>query len=105
MEEAQKNVGTDIDEWTPLHDYQSRIYGMLRELSKYLEGPSVDYEQLRRKVINKGHTEDELNETLQKYLDMNVIMREDNVITIIEKWSFLSLTPSVMIKLSKILKA
>lgn len=58
---------------------------MLRDLNKYLDGASVDYEQLKRKVISKGYNEDELGETLQKYLDMNVIMREDNLITIIEK--------------------
>jgi hypothetical protein len=44
----------------------------------------VEFDKLRKRIMARGFTEDELNETLANYLQLNLIMREDNVITLIE---------------------
>jgi hypothetical protein len=84
MEEAQRSVGQDNDERRPMHDYASQIFEVLREMCKYADGMSVDYGVLRKRILAKGFTEEELNDTLENYLRMNVIMREDTMLTLIE---------------------
>lgn len=84
MEEAQRSITMESEERKPMHDYQSRIFEILKEMSRYVDGLSVDYEMVKRRIIQKGFTEEELNDTLQSYLNMNVIMREENMITLIE---------------------
>ena len=68
-----------------MHDYTSQIYEVLREMCKYSQGMSVDYSVLKKRITAKGFTEEELADTIQNYLRMNVIMREDSVITLIEQ--------------------
>lgn len=85
MEEAQKSVGLDSDERKPMHDYTSQIYEVLKEMCRYSQGLSVDYSVLKKRIMAKGFTEEELADTIQNYLRMNVIMREDSVITLIEQ--------------------
>ena len=84
MDEAQKSVSLETDERKPMHDYTSDIFTMLREMCKYSEGMSVDYLVLKKRVVARGYTESELGDTIQNYLRMNVLMREDNIITLIE---------------------
>jgi hypothetical protein len=84
MEEAQKSIVRDNEERKPMHDYQSRIFEMLKEMCKYDDGLSVDFSLLKKRILQKGFTEEELVDTVQSYLNMNVIMREDNTITLIE---------------------
>ena len=84
MEEAQKSVGLENNEKKPMHDYTSQIFEVMKEMCKYSDGLSVDYQVLKKRILAKGFTEEELGDTIQNYLRMNVIMREDNVITLIE---------------------
>lgn len=84
MEEAQKSVTIDNDERRPMHDYVSQIFEMLKEMCKYADGLSVDYTVLKKRIVAKGFTEDQLNDTIENYLRMNIIMREDSLLTLIE---------------------
>jgi hypothetical protein len=84
MEEAQKSVGMDNDERRPMHDYTSQIFDVLKEMCKYADGMSVDYNILKKRILAKGYTEEELNDTIDNYLRMNVIMREDAILTLID---------------------
>lgn len=68
-----------------MHDYTSQIYEVLKEMCRYSQGLSVDYSVLKKRIMAKGFTEEELADTIQNYLRMNVIMREDSVITLIEQ--------------------
>ena len=68
-----------------MHDYTSQIYEVLKEMCRYSQGLSVDYSVLKKRIMAKGFTEEELADTIQNYLRMNVIMREDRVITLIEQ--------------------
>jgi hypothetical protein len=52
-------------------------------MCSYLESSrSVEVAQLLKRVLLKGFREDELDDTLQKYLHINVIMREGSRITL-----------------------
>lgn len=84
MEEAQKSIVRDNEERKPMHDYQSRIFEIYKEMSKYYDGLTVDYYLLKKRILQKGFTDEELDETLRSYINMNVIMREGNMITLIE---------------------
>jgi len=67
-----------------MHDYATKIYENLKELCKYSDGMSVDDDILRKRIMSRGFTEEEMNDTLQKYLDLNLIMKEGKTITLIE---------------------
>ena len=53
-------------------------------MCKYADGMSVDYNVLKKRILAKGYTEEELNDTIENYLRMNVIMREDTMLTLID---------------------
>lgn len=67
-----------------MHDYPSKIFEIIKDQCKYSGGLSVEFDKLRKRIMARGFKEDELNETLANYLQLNLIMREDNVITLIE---------------------
>ena len=67
-----------------MHDYASQIFDVLKDMCKYADGLSVDYNVLKKRILSKGFTEEELVETVESYLRMNVIMREDTMLTLIE---------------------
>lgn len=84
MEEAHRSIIQDSEERKPMHDYRSRIFEILKEMCKYVDGLSVDYSLLKKRILQKGFTEEELDDTVDNYLKMNVIMREENMLTLIE---------------------
>lgn len=77
-------MSSDKDERKPVHDYPSKIFEIIKDQCKYSGSLSVEFEKLRKRVLIRGFTEEELNDTLSNYLGLNLIMREDNVITLIE---------------------
>ena len=56
MEEAQRSVGLENDQRKPMHDFTSNIYEMLKDMCKYSEGLSVDYQTLKKRVLAKGYS-------------------------------------------------
>lgn len=56
MEEAHRSIIQDSVERKPMHDYRSRIFEILKEMCKYVEGLSVDYALLRKRILQKGFT-------------------------------------------------
>jgi len=84
MEEAQKNITSEHNDRKPMQDYISKINEILRELCKYSDGMSVDEDILRKRVFSRGFTEQELNETIAQYLNLNLIMKQGKTITIVE---------------------
>ena len=67
-----------------MHDFTSQIYEVLKEMCRYADGMSVDYNVLKKLILAKGFTEEELVDTIDNYLRMNVIMREDTMLTLID---------------------
>jgi len=67
-----------------MHDFTSQIYEVLKEMCRYADGMSVDYNVLKKRILAKGFTEEELVDTIDNYLRMNVIMREDTMLTLID---------------------
>ena len=67
-----------------MYDFTSQIFEVLKEMCKYADGMSVDYNVLKKRIVAKGYTEEELNQTIENYLRMNVIMREDSMLTLID---------------------
>lgn len=84
MEQAQRTVLMDNDDRRPMYDFTSQIFEVLKEMCKYADGMSVDYNVLKKRIVAKGYTEEELNQTIENYLRMNVIMREDSMLTLID---------------------
>lgn len=74
----------DNDDRRPMYDFTSQIFEVLKEMCKYADGMSVDYNVLKKRIVAKGYTEEELNQTIENYLRMNVIMREDSMLTLID---------------------
>jgi len=77
-------VSLESDERKPMHDFTSQIYEVLKEMCRYADGMSVDYNVLKKRILAKGFTEEELVDTIDNYLRMNVIMREDTMLTLID---------------------
>jgi hypothetical protein len=67
-----------------MHDHVSRIYELLKELCKYSDGMSIDEDILKKRVLARGYSEEDLNDTVQNYLNLNLIMKEGRMITLIE---------------------
>ena len=85
MEEAQRSVTLENDERRPIHNEVSIIFDILKEHCKYKSDLSVDYNLLRKKIMSKGFSEDKLEETINSYLNMNVLMRDGDRITLVEQ--------------------
>ena len=51
---------------------------------------SLDEDTLRKRILARGFTEEEMRDTLQKYLELNLIMRSGNMVTLVELWLFWS---------------
>lgn len=77
-------MSLESDERKPMHDFTSQIYEVLKEMCRYADGMSVDYNVLKKRILAKGFTEEELVDTIDNYLRMNVIMREDTMLTLID---------------------
>lgn len=67
-----------------MQDYTTKIYEILKELCKYSDGMSVDEDILKKRIVTRGYTEEEMAETLQKYLDLNLIMKDRKMVTLVE---------------------
>lgn len=84
LEESQKNLGLEDDDRKPMHDYVSRIFEMIRDLCKYSPELSVNYQALKTRVLSKGFSEQNLTDTLENYLSLNLLMSQGDVITLID---------------------
>lgn len=67
-----------------MHDYTSQIFDIIKDLCKYTTELSVDLDTLRRRILARGYTEDQLGDTLRSYLSLNLIMQEENMVTLID---------------------
>lgn len=67
-----------------MHDYISNIFEMIRDLCKYTSELSVDLDTLKKRVITRGYTEDQLNETISNYISLNLLMNEGKTVTLID---------------------
>ena len=54
------------------------------------DGMSLDEDTLRKRILARGFTEEEMRDTLQKCLELNLIMRSGNMVTLVELWLFWS---------------
>jgi len=59
----------------PVHDYPSKIFEFIKDQCKYFKQMSIDYESLRKKIMLKGYSEEELSDTLKHYMELNLIMQ------------------------------
>jgi hypothetical protein len=84
LEESQKNLGLEQEERKPMHDYISRIFEFIRDQCKYTTELSVGFDALKTRILSRGFTEEQLNETVDNYLSLNLLMFENNVITLID---------------------
>lgn len=66
-----------------MHDYPSKIFELIKDQCKYSDTLSIDYELLRKQILMRGFTETELEETIATYLNINLIMRTGNTITLV----------------------
>jgi hypothetical protein len=83
QEESQKNLSFDEDR-KPMHDLTSQIFEIIKSLCRYTTELSIDFDTLKRRVLSRGFAEKDLEDTLANYLNLNLIMREENVITLID---------------------
>lgn len=67
-----------------MHDYPSRIYEMIKDLCKYNTELSIDVHALRKRVELRGYSSVELEETIENYIKLNLIMRDGNNIVLID---------------------
>ena len=67
-----------------MHDYISSIFELIRDLCKYTTELSIDFDTLKKRTLSRGYTEEQLNETVDNYLSLNLLMCENNVITLID---------------------
>jgi hypothetical protein len=84
LEESQKNLGLEEEDRRPMHDFISNIFEIVRDLCKYSPELSVGYQALKTRVISRGFSEEQLNETLDNYLSLNLLMSQNDVITLID---------------------
>ena len=80
MEETQKNLGGEKEIHKPMHDYKSRIFEILSEQCKYSDSMSVEREILLKRVLARGYSEAEMDETIEEYIKNDVIMVHRNTI-------------------------
>ena len=68
-----------------MHDYLSKIFEIMKDQCKYSENRSVEIDILRKRVLARGYTETELEDTLKDYLKNNVIMQYGSSITLLQE--------------------
>jgi hypothetical protein len=76
MLESQKHVSKE--ERRELTDDISSIYGIIRDLCNYRMDKTVEMEAIEKRILARGHSLDDLNNTLHHYEEMNVLMRNKN---------------------------
>lgn len=61
------------------------MYTICKDLCIYSVSKSVDYDMLLRAALARGYSEEVVEIMLKQYSNLNVLMREDNKITVIEE--------------------
>jgi hypothetical protein len=59
-----------------MHDYTSEIFSILKEMCNYSSSKSVNHQQFLKRVLLNGFNEDQMDDTLDKYVGLNVIMKD-----------------------------
>lgn len=84
LEESQKSVLFDTEVRKPRQDNTSAIYSIIKDLCNYSTGKSVDMSVIEERIYRKGYSEEELQITLKNYENLNVLMIEGNVVSLVE---------------------
>ncbi len=62
----------------------SSIFGIIKDICSYRVDGTVQLEVIEKRVLARGHTLDDLNNTLIHYEQMNVLMQnKDGTVTIV----------------------
>jgi DNA replicative helicase MCM subunit Mcm2 (Cdc46/Mcm family) len=82
MLESQKHVC--MEERKELTDDISSIFGIIKDMCSYRVDGTVQMEVIEKRVLARGHTLDDLTNTLTHYEQMNVLMQnKDGTVTIV----------------------
>ena len=67
-------------------DDVSSIFGMVKDLCTYREDKTVEYDTCLKRILARGHSQDNLNLTLAHYSELNVLAwdKDDNTIILID---------------------
>ena len=61
----------------PKVDYMTAIFDIIKDRCNYSDEKAEDFDIIRNRVFLRGYKEEELNNTLEIYENLNVIMMED----------------------------
>ena len=69
----------------PRIDNLSAIFTMIKEMCQYNSTKATDLNDIRDRIMRRGYSEDELGLCLKNYENLNVIMVESGVVTLIDE--------------------
>lgn len=60
------------------------VFNICKDMCIYSTSKSVDYDMLLRAVLARGYSEEILDLMLKNYSNLNVLMKQDNTITVMD---------------------
>lgn len=83
MLESQRHVC--MEERKELTDDISSIFGIIKDMCNYRMDGTVEMEAIEKRILARGHSLNDLNNTLLHYEQMNVLMCNKNgTVTIVQ---------------------